>query len=53
MILNYGSHMGFLKIRNRKASMGFTTKMVIHDLDDLGYPHDLGNFHMPQHVEAS
>ena len=29
-----------------QVTMGFNTKMVIHDLDDLGYSHDLGNFHM-------
>ena len=28
-----------------QVTMGFNTKMVIHDLDDLG-SHDLGNFHM-------
>ena len=25
---------------------GFNTQMVIHDLDDLGYPHDFGNLHI-------
>ena len=23
--------------------IGFNTKMVIHDLDGFGYPHDIGN----------
>ena len=29
---------GFLKIRDPQVTIGLTTKMVIHDLDDLGVP---------------
>ena len=28
--------------------MGFNTKSWSNDLDNLGYPHDLGNLHMMQ-----
>ena len=28
----------FLKIGDPQVTMGFSTNMVIHDLDDLGYP---------------
>ena len=27
---------GFLKMRDPQVTIGFNTKMVIHDLDDLG-----------------
>ena len=41
-----GSYGGFLSHRGIPKTMGFNTKMVVHDLDDLGYPHDFGNLHI-------
>ena len=28
-----------------QVTIGFLTKFIIHNLNDLGYPHDLGNIH--------
>ena len=33
--------MGFRKIGDPQVMVGFNTTMVVHDLDDLGYPPDL------------
>ena len=37
---------GVLKSWGIPKTMGFNMKMVVHDLDDLGYPHDFGNLHI-------
>ena len=29
-----------------QVAIDFATKLVIHDLDDLGYPHFLGHLHI-------
>ena len=47
------SHMvktGFLKMVDLQVTMAFNVTMIIHDLDDLGYPY-LGNVRKP-HVNA-
>ena len=31
-------HGGILKVGDLQVTMGFNTIIVIHDLDDLGYP---------------
>ena len=39
-------------MRNPQVTMDFNTQMVVHDLDDLGVRHDLGNLHIFQEIHA-
>ena len=53
LVLTIIAHME-VSLRGGTQNHGrFNTKIIIHDLDDLGKPYDLGNHHIPKSWNAS